>query len=66
MFMYSNFCGGCNRLRVTADGQLKVCLFGSDSLSIMQAMRGEHYHYCFKLQVVVATIVCVYASVLLL
>ena len=22
------FCGGCNRLRVMADGNLKVCLFG--------------------------------------
>ena len=26
--MTHNFCGGCNRLRVMADGNLKVCLFG--------------------------------------
>lgn len=24
------FCAGCNRLRLSADGQLKVCLFGSE------------------------------------
>ena len=28
------FCSGCNRLRVTADGNLKVCLFGDESQSI--------------------------------
>ena len=25
--MSDHFCGGCNRLRLTADGNLKVCLF---------------------------------------
>jgi len=38
--MSSNFCGGCNRLRVTADGKLKVCLFGDEHYSIVDAMRG--------------------------
>ena len=44
----SNFCGTCNRLRVTADGQLKVCLFGMDGLDLLQSMRGEHFGigYC--------------------
>lgn len=28
------FCSGCNRLRVTADGNLKVCLFGDESQSV--------------------------------
>jgi hypothetical protein len=28
--MTSHFCGTCNRLRVTADGKLKVCLFGDE------------------------------------
>jgi molybdenum cofactor biosynthesis enzyme MoaA len=37
----SNFCGTCNRLRVTADGQLKVCLFGADGLNILHSMRGK-------------------------
>jgi molybdenum cofactor biosynthesis protein A len=27
--MSQPFCAGCNRLRLSADGQLKVCLFGS-------------------------------------
>jgi molybdenum cofactor biosynthesis enzyme MoaA len=38
----SNFCGSCNRLRVTADGQLKVCLFGADGLNILHSMRGTY------------------------
>ena len=37
--MTSNFCGGCNRLRVLADGALKVCLFGNNEVSLRDAMR---------------------------
>jgi hypothetical protein len=37
----SNFCAGCNRLRITADGHLKVCLFGDEKLSLKDAIRGE-------------------------
>ncbi|CAM9112319.1 unnamed protein product, partial [Ectocarpus fasciculatus] len=37
--MTSHFCGGCNRLRITADGNLKVCLFGDDEYSLRDAMR---------------------------
>eukprot|EP00551_Chaetoceros_affinis_P006686 CAMPEP_0203670558 /NCGR_PEP_ID=MMETSP0090-20130426/6600_1 /ASSEMBLY_ACC=CAM_ASM_001088 /TAXON_ID=426623 /ORGANISM="Chaetoceros affinis, Strain CCMP159" /LENGTH=559 /DNA_ID=CAMNT_0050535445 /DNA_START=101 /DNA_END=1780 /DNA_ORIENTATION=- len=37
--MTQHFCGSCNRLRVTADGQLKVCLFGSAEVSLRDAMR---------------------------
>jgi molybdenum cofactor biosynthesis enzyme MoaA len=37
--MTQHFCGSCNRLRVTADGQLKVCLFGSAEISLRDAMR---------------------------
>lgn len=37
--MTNHFCGTCNRLRVTADGNLKVCLFGNDELSLRDAMR---------------------------
>ncbi|KAL3909165.1 MAG: hypothetical protein SGPRY_009524 [Prymnesium sp.] len=33
------FCGGCNRLRLTADGNLKTCLFGSDETSLRDMMR---------------------------
>jgi len=38
--MTNHFCGGCNRLRLTADGSLKVCLFGSDEVSLRDALRG--------------------------
>ena len=43
--MTEPFCSGCNRLRVTADGDLKVCLFGdeSDSVSLRDVMRSSAY-----------------------
>jgi len=37
--MTSNFCGDCNRLRMMADGNLKVCLFGASEVSLRDAMR---------------------------
>ncbi len=37
--MTDNFCEGCNRLRITADGNLKVCLFGRAEVSLRDAMR---------------------------
>jgi len=37
--MSDDFCSGCNRLRITADGNLKVCLFGRSELSLRDAMR---------------------------
>lgn len=37
--MTAPFCAGCNRLRVTADGALKVCLFGAREVSLRDAMR---------------------------
>ena len=37
--MSEHFCGACNRLRVTADGNLKVCLFGNNEVSLRDAMR---------------------------
>ena len=38
--MTTPFCEGCNRLRITADGNLKVCLFGRAEVSLRNAMRG--------------------------
>lgn len=38
--MSNNFCSGCNRLRITADGNLKVCLFGQSEISLRDAIRG--------------------------
>lgn len=39
--MTSHFCAGCNRLRLTADGSLKNCLFSSDgnALSLRDLVR---------------------------
>ena len=38
--MTEHFCGGCNRIRLTADGHLKVCLFSKTGPSLRDAMRG--------------------------
>ena len=35
------FCSACNRLRLTADGQLRSCLFATDELDVLQALRDE-------------------------
>jgi molybdenum cofactor biosynthesis protein A len=37
--MSDQFCAGCNRIRLTADGQLKVCLFGSQEVNLRDMMR---------------------------
>ena len=37
--MSDHFCASCSRLRVTADGQLKVCLFDNKEVSLRDAMR---------------------------
>ncbi len=37
--MTTPFCDGCNRLRLTADGALKVCLFGRAEVSLRDRMR---------------------------
>ena len=37
--MSSPFCGGCNRLRITANMRLKVCLFGEEELDLLAVMR---------------------------
>ena len=37
--MTHNFCGSCNRLRLTSDGSLKVCLFGNAEVSLRDVIR---------------------------
>eukprot|EP00560_Eucampia_antarctica_P005010 CAMPEP_0197836904 /NCGR_PEP_ID=MMETSP1437-20131217/30426_1 /TAXON_ID=49252 ORGANISM="Eucampia antarctica, Strain CCMP1452" /NCGR_SAMPLE_ID=MMETSP1437 /ASSEMBLY_ACC=CAM_ASM_001096 /LENGTH=438 /DNA_ID=CAMNT_0043443465 /DNA_START=226 /DNA_END=1542 /DNA_ORIENTATION=+ len=37
--MSDHFCGTCNRLRIMADGHLKVCLFGSQEVNLRDAIR---------------------------
>lgn len=34
------FCAGCDRLRLTADGQLRNCLFAKDELDLAAVLRG--------------------------
>lgn len=36
--MSQHFCGGCNRVRVTADGNLKVCLFDNREVNLKELM----------------------------
>jgi GTP 3',8-cyclase len=38
--MTEHFCSDCNRIRLMADGNLKVCLFGANEVSLRDAMRG--------------------------
>jgi cyclic pyranopterin phosphate synthase len=37
--MSEHFCGTCNRLRLTADGKIKNCLFGKEELDLLGALR---------------------------
>lgn len=37
--MTEHFCGGCNRLRLLADGNFKVCLFGPSEVSLRDPLR---------------------------
>lgn len=39
--MTDNFCGGCNRVRLSSDGRLKVCLFAKSGPSLRDAMRSN-------------------------
>lgn len=39
--MTNHFCGSCNRLRITSDGNLKVCLFGNTEVSLRDMMRAS-------------------------
>lgn len=37
--MSEHFCGSCNRLRLTADGRIKNCLFGKEEIDLLGALR---------------------------
>ncbi|XP_049946600.1 molybdenum cofactor biosynthesis protein 1-like isoform X3 [Schistocerca serialis cubense] len=39
--MSEHFCGTCNRLQITADGNLEVCLFGYSEISLRDAIRSK-------------------------
>jgi cyclic pyranopterin phosphate synthase len=38
--MSTPFCGDCNRLRLTADGKMKNCLFSKGETDLLSALRG--------------------------
>jgi cyclic pyranopterin phosphate synthase len=40
--MSTPFCSSCNRLRITADGSLKVCLFSNTEVSLRDVLRDGH------------------------
>ena len=35
----AHFCGECNRLRLTADGQLRTCLFSDEEIDVRSVLR---------------------------
>lgn len=37
--MSAHFCGDCNRMRLTADGKMKNCLFSKDEVDLLSALR---------------------------
>ena len=39
--MTENFCGSCNRIRLTADGFFKTCLFHTPEVSLRNALRND-------------------------
>jgi len=39
--MTDHFCGTCNRLRITADGNLKVCLFSNQETNLKELLKNK-------------------------
>lgn len=39
--MSSPFCSGCNRMRLTADGKMKNCLFSNSETDLLTALRND-------------------------
>lgn len=37
--MSHTYCGSCNRVRLTADGRLRTCLFGDDEIDLREPLR---------------------------
>jgi cyclic pyranopterin phosphate synthase len=38
--MTENFCAGCNRIRIGADGALRACLGGRERVPLLELLRG--------------------------
>ena len=39
--MSNHFCSECNRLRLTADGKLRACLYGGKEQDLKEALRNN-------------------------
>lgn len=48
------FCDGCNRLRVTARGQLRLCLFGQGGCDLRDLLQADHDTGVLKRRIVEA------------
>nr|XP_010913894.1 GTP 3',8-cyclase, mitochondrial [Elaeis guineensis] len=46
--MTEHFCSGCNRLRLLADGNFKVCLFGPSEVSLRDPLRAGQDNLVLK------------------
>lgn len=50
--MTEHFCAGCNRLRLLADGNFKVCLFGPSEVSYSYSNHQSSVYYACPLNLV--------------
>lgn len=56
--VHAPFCERCNRLRLTADGQLKGCLLDDDRLQLRDWMRSDQFSFeelCRRVELAVVT-----------
>lgn len=51
----SHFCSECNRLRVTADGRIRPCLFSDHEVDLKQALRGANSDQALEEVIAAAT-----------
>lgn len=54
--MTEHFCGTCNRLRITADGSIKACLFGATEVSLRDMLRQQNQNDDHLLQAIGAAV----------
>jgi cyclic pyranopterin phosphate synthase len=50
----SHFCGDCNRLRLTADGKIRTCLFSDEEIDLREILRKGGSDQDLKEQLIIA------------
>ena len=50
----SHFCGDCNRLRLTADGKIRTCLFSDEEVDLREILRNGGSDADLKEQLIIA------------